>query len=86
MKDRSLRITEQTSCLQDYLNDAIKMHNSINKLVPNHLAGNFEVYTGRSSSVYRGTKLWDSLSYDIKTAKYPKIFCNAYSLTFSVPN
>ena len=30
--------------------------------------------TGQRSFVYRGTQLWNSLSYDVRTAKCPKVF------------
>ena len=32
------------------------------------------ISTGQRSFVYRGTKLWNSLSYDVRTAKCPKVF------------
>ena len=32
------------------------------------------ISTGQRSFVYRGTQLWNSLSYDVRTAKCPKVF------------
>ena len=32
------------------------------------------ISTGQRSFVYRGTQLWNSLSYDVRTARCPKVF------------